>query len=111
MATYTSKFNLKKPATGDGLLVADINNNMDTIDAEINNQRPLLITISSVSSLPVTYSNEKITSSMVCVRMSLSNTIAQGSDWTVSTSTGAVTVDGTILGTTTIGLWLMKPQT
>lgn len=108
MASYTTRYNLKKPAASDKVLIADINNNMDIIDEQINLARPLLITISSVSALPVTASNSKITSTMRCERLSTSNATAQGSDWTVTTGTGTVTVDGTLLGTTNIGLWLVE---
>jgi len=35
MATYTSNLDLKKPAQSDKIRIADINNNMDTIDSTI----------------------------------------------------------------------------
>lgn len=35
MATYTSNINLKKPAGGDKIRIADINGNMDNIDAAV----------------------------------------------------------------------------
>lgn len=35
MATYTSHYNLKKPATTDPVLVGDLNDNFDTIDQKI----------------------------------------------------------------------------
>lgn len=37
MATYTSHYNLKKPATSDKIRIADFNGNADTIDATMYN--------------------------------------------------------------------------
>lgn len=35
MATYTTNYNLKKPATTDNVSIADINGNMDVVDAAL----------------------------------------------------------------------------
>ena len=112
MASYTSKFNLKKPATGDDLLIADINNNMDIIDSAINGSRPLYVYQTSVSSLPLTITNSKITSTMICPPggMRLITPTAMSGTWTVTTADGSVTIDGTIVGTTSIYLWLEEPM-
>lgn len=41
MASYTTNFNLKKPATSDFVDIADINGNMDTIDTELKKRAEL----------------------------------------------------------------------
>ena len=41
MATYTSNYNLKKPASSDTVDIADINGNMDIIDTAINDAQTL----------------------------------------------------------------------
>ena len=64
------------------------------------------ITFSSISSLPQTQNNSKITSSMEVIEYTLSNPIAQTGDWTVTTSNGSVNIAGTINGTTNITLLL-----
>lgn len=70
----------------------------------------LVVTASSVSSLPATISNAGITASMVCVKAELSNPSAQSGDWTVTTASGSATVSGTISGTTDITLYLMESR-
>jgi len=35
MATYTTNYNLKKPASSDNVSIGDINDNMDTLDTTI----------------------------------------------------------------------------
>lgn len=58
--------------------------------------------------LPITLFDSKITDSHVVVESVLSNPTAQTSDWTVTTSNGSVTIDGTISGDTNITLILDK---
>ena len=113
MATYTSKFNLKKPASTDTVLVADINNNMDIIDAELNGSRPLYVYQTSVNSLPLTITNSKITANMICPPgfMRLNTPTAMQGPWTITTADGSVTVDGNIIGSTNIYLWLVEKMT
>ena len=81
----------------------------DFINSEI---MPLSITVtsSSFNSLPQTISNTKITSDHVVVNAVLSNPSAQTGDWTVTTSNGSLTISGTINGTTTITLNLIKSE-
>ena len=50
MATYTTNLNLKKPAGTEDINIADINGNMDTIDAECG-----LVDISSYFTVNSTY--------------------------------------------------------
>lgn len=64
------------------------------------------ITVSSLSSLPKTVSDSKITDKMKVVEYTLSNPSAQISDWTVTTADGSLTITGTISGTTNLELLL-----
>lgn len=68
----------------------------------------LEITASSVSSLPQTISNSKITADMKVIHSVLSNPSAQAGDWTVTTSAGSVQITGSISGTTDITLYLSE---
>lgn len=68
----------------------------------------LAVNCGTVSSLPTTVNNVNITDSMVVAQADLSNPLAQGDDWTVTTSTGSLTISGTITGSTTIKLYLME---
>jgi len=69
--------------------------------------RVLKVTASAVASLPVTISNAKITTDMVCMKAVLSNPAAQTGDWEVNTNTaGQAVISGTISGTTNIELYL-----
>jgi hypothetical protein len=70
----------------------------------------LIVSISSVSSLPVTANNSDIESDMVVINSELSDPSAQISDWTVTTASGSLTVSGTISGTTNIKLYLTKSR-
>ena len=113
MATYTSKFNLEKQAGTEYQSLAVLNNNLDKIDQEMNKSRPLLLSKSSVSSLPTTITDSRITSTMICPPggMRLSKQNAQGGDWTIATAAGSVTISGTIYETTTIYLCLEEQMT
>lgn len=80
-----------------------------TAIAELREQKqdkPLMISLGSISALPITQNNSDITSDMVCTYSFLSNPAAQRSDWTVTTADGSVTVSGIISGTTTVTLKL-----
>jgi hypothetical protein len=70
----------------------------------------LIVSISSVSSLPVTANNSNIESDMVVINSELSDPSAQISDWTVTTASGSLTVSGSISGTTNIKLYLTKSR-
>lgn len=66
----------------------------------------LVIEQSNVSSLPITINNSEITADHILVNSLLSNTAAQTSDWTITTSSGSVQISGSISGTTNIKLLL-----
>ena len=70
----------------------------------------LVVTIASFSSLPHTITNANITSDMVVVNFVLGTPSAQTSDWTVTTVDGSVTITGSISGSTTATLYLMKSR-
>lgn len=73
--------------------------------------RPLQINLGTISSLPVTVSDDRITADHICKPADclLSVPSAQTSDWTVTTSDGSVTVSGTVSGSTTATIWLVIP--
>lgn len=77
----------------------------------IEEARPLQINLGTISSLPVTVSDDRITADHICKPADclLSNPSAQTSDWTVTTSDGSVTVSGTVSGSTTATIWLVIP--
>lgn len=74
------------------------------------NDRTLVVTLSSISSLPQTANNASIESDMVVVNSVLSNPSAQTGEWTVSTSSGSLTLSGNISGTTNVTLYLMRSR-
>lgn len=77
----------------------------------IEEARPLQINLGTVSSLPVTVTDDRIRADHICKPADclLSNPSAQTSDWTVTTSDGSVTVSGSISGSTTATIWLVIP--
>ena len=68
----------------------------------------LIVSASSVSSLPTTISDTRITSGHVVVKAELSTPSAQTGDWTVTTSAGEAVISGSISGTTNITLYLVN---
>lgn len=66
----------------------------------------LTVNMGTVSSLPKTVSNAKITADHVVIQAELGTPAAQTGDWTVTTSAGSVTLSGTISGSTTVTLVL-----
>lgn len=68
----------------------------------------VLVVSGTISSLPATLSNANITGDHVVVHMGLSDAGAQGSDWTINTSTGNATISGTLNKSTTVTLVLAK---
>lgn len=70
----------------------------------------LVVEVAEFSSLPQTITNEAITADMVVVNSVLGTPSAQTSDWTVTTVDGSVTITGSISGSTTATLYLMKSR-
>jgi len=107
MASYTTNLNLKKPAGTEDVSVLDINGNYDILDDAVGNSC-IFITISSLSALPHTVSNSKITANHRITDVVLSNTAAQLSDWAFTTASGSLTITGTISATTDAYIQLAK---
>lgn len=103
----TTNLGLIKPDGEDYGSVLDINGNSDKIDAAFGRNN-VFISISSLSSLPHTVSNSKITANHRVVNCVLSNTLAQPSDWSYTTSNGSITISGTISDTTNVYLNLAE---
>lgn len=70
----------------------------------------LVVSVPSFSALPQTITNANIDDDMVVVNSVLSNPSAQTGDWTVTTSSGSLTISGSISGTTAATLYLMKSR-
>ena len=70
----------------------------------------LVITKSAFSSLPLNIIDANIESDMVVVNAVLGSPASQTGDWTVTTSNGSLTVSGSISGSTTLTLYLMKSR-
>ena len=95
-------------ATGDALAVkADAAD----VSTEVNKREVLIADLGTVSSLPSEFDVTGVETDMVCIKAELSNPYAQTSDWTVSTDTaGKVLISGSINGSTTVKLYLMKSR-
>lgn len=88
--------------------ISDENNTSLTELLESVEGKCLVLTTSAFSSLPQTIINSSISVDHVVVNSVLSNPSAQTGDWTVTTWNGSVTIRGSISGSTTITLYLMK---
>ena len=84
----------------------------EVFDMAVDN-RDLEVTKSAVSSLPTTITAAEITSDMIVKQgdISLSNNSAMVGEWTITTTSGSVTISGSISGTTDITLYLSTPRT
>lgn len=67
---------------------------------------PVTITIPTLSNLPHTVQDDRITVNHVVFESELGTPGAQVGDWTVTTAAGSVTIDGTINGSTSLKLVL-----
>lgn len=74
----------------------------------------LVLDIASFSSLPLRVpssgTNSAITSDLVVVNSVLGTPSAQTGDWTVTTNAGYLEVAGTISGSTTLKLYLLRER-
>lgn len=118
MASTTPYYGLKKPAYGEAADIADINDNMDDIDTALHDldtaitgNKPIKCTKSGVSALPTTITKTGITATMQAVKMMLSAPYVQGSDWTITSAAGSITISGTITGSTDIEVWMEEVTT
>lgn len=83
----------------------------NTVSSLISNLESTIIQIDvpSFSSLPVTVTDSAISDAHVVLRETLSNPVAQTSDWTVTTAVGSLTISGSISGSTSMTLILGIP--
>ncbi len=71
----------------------------------------LVVNMGTVTTLPVTKAVAGVTTDMVPIKATLGTPSAQTGNWTVNTNTaGSVTVSGSISGSTTLTLYLMKSR-
>lgn len=80
-----------------------------SINGKIEKAKALVINVPLFSSLPVTISNSEIDDDMIAVNMYLSNPGVQTGEWTVTTSSESLTINGNISGSTTATIYLEKP--
>ena len=104
-------------AIGDALTVGTnitasdkITSQIQTLTNNVAKCETLVVSVASFSALPQTITNANIEDDMVVVNSVLSNPSAQTGDWTVTTSNGSLTISGSISGTTTATLYLMKSR-
>lgn len=68
----------------------------------------ILVPIDAFSTLPQVVTDANITEDMMVIKSELSNSTAQTSSWTVTTADGSATIAGSINGTTSMTLYLIK---
>lgn len=87
-----------------------LSNNVSANAAAIAKCEMLEINVPSFSALPLTITNSDIEDDMKVANSVLSKPSSQTGDWTVTTSSGSLTISGSISGTTTATLYLMKSR-
>lgn len=90
--------------------IQTLTNNVSTNATAIAKCETLVVSVASFNALPQTITNANIEDDMVVVNSVLSNPSAQTGDWTVTTSSGSLTISGSISGSTTATLYLMKSR-
>ena len=80
------------------------------LNSFVTKESVLVVEVASFSSLPQTINNADITEDMVVVNSVLGTPSAQTGDWTVTTANGSATITGSISGSTTLTLYLMKSR-
>lgn len=111
VATSTRFETLKGAVTGDvDAIVAQHTSQIQTLTNNVAKCETLVVSVPSFSALPQTITNSDIEDDMVVVNSVLSNPSAQTGDWTVTTSSGSLTISGSISGTTAATLYLMKSR-
>lgn len=68
------------------------------------------IDLPSFSSLPLTFSNSKITADHEIINSVLGTPTAQASDWTLTPTAGSATLSGSISGSTTLTLYIAEVE-
>jgi len=90
--------------------VGTLQDNVEALGTKTGKLEALVIDCGTVSSLPKTVTDANIEDDMVVVNSEIGTPSAQTGDWTVTTSAGSLTVSGTISGSTTLKLYLMKSR-
>ena len=115
MSTSTTHLHLVKPDYVDKSNVAVLNSNMDTLDSAIYDLQTrvvyaLTVDMGTITSLPVEKTAEGITADMKVYGYEIGDMTAFASDLTVVTSTGSITVSGTMRtgGSSTLKIRLMN---
>jgi len=83
---------------------------VSALETKTDKLEVLVIDCGTVSSLPKTVTDASIEDDMVVLNSEIGTPSAQTGDWTVTTSAGSLTVSGTISGSTTLKLYLMKSR-
>jgi len=90
--------------------VGTLQTDVETLGTKTDKLEALVIDCGTVSTLPKTVTDASIEDDMVALNSELGTPSAQTGDWTVTTSAGSLTVSGTISGSTTLKLYLMKSR-
>lgn len=83
-------------AVDDDILVVNASGQAVDSGVQIDDLKVLEIVVPTISSLPTTFADSSITEKHTLLRSELSNPAAQKDDWTVTTSNGIVTINGTV---------------
>ena len=83
---------------------------LNFIGTKLGSKRLIKVVVPTFSSLPVTVTDSRIEAADEVVEAVLDNPTAQISDWTVTTSAGSLTINGTINGSTNATLYLTIPE-
>ena len=81
-----------------------------TAETAISKREVLVVSCGTVSSLPITINNNSIEDDMVVIQSTITYPQVQLSDWTVTTANGSLTISGSISGSSTVTLYLMKSR-
>jgi len=90
--------------------VGTLQTDVETLGTKTDKLEALVIDCGTVSTLPKTVTDASIEDDMVVLNSEIGTPSAQTGDWTVTTSAGSLTVSGTISGSTTLKLYLMKSR-
>lgn len=82
----------------------------ELVAGNIGEATVLEVEVPTISSLPVTISDSRITSEQIVLHSILGTPSAQAGDWTVTTSDGSLTISGSISGSTTAVLYLANKR-
>lgn len=103
---------ITKPTSLDSFVMVDRTTNEGRImDATTFARTVLEVDCGTVSSLPKSVSSTEITDDMIVANYTLGTPAAMTGNWTVSTSNGSVTISGSISGSTTLKLYLVRRRT